>query len=112
MLRPFGRLFSSSVSHRFEGIVMSAQETLIALGIAAVVLVAFCAIVKGRGIKFAAQRGETKLEMDVTAKREEGLKPSGESETIKDVSVLGQGKVENSSNVNIHIGHNIKRKKN
>ncbi|MBA7693238.1 hypothetical protein ES703_101816 [subsurface metagenome] len=88
---------------------MSAQQIVIAVGIVAVVLVALYAIAKGRGFKFAAQRGKTKLEMDIAGKQEDSSKPSGESGNIKDVSVLSEGKVE-GGDVNIHIGHNIDKK--
>ena len=90
---------------------MQAQDILIAVGIVAVVLVALFAIAKGRGFKFTAQRGKNKLEMDIAEKKEASSKPSGESGNIKDVEVLDQGKIENSSNVNIHIGHKIEKKK-
>lgn len=77
--------------------------------ILAVVVVALVAIAKGRGFSFSARRGETRLEMDITGKQGDALEPSGESDTIKDVSVLEQGKIENSSNVNIHIGHKVEK---
>ena len=89
---------------------MSTQDVLIVVGIVAVTIVAFYAIAKGRGFKFTAQRGESKIEVDVTEEQHEGSKLSGEAGSIKDVSVLDQGKVENSSDVNIHIGHNIEKK--
>lgn len=86
------------------------KEIVIAVGILAVVLVvALCAIAKGRGFKFAAQRGKTKLEVDIAGKQEDSSKPSGESGNIKDVSVLSEGKVE-GGDVDIHIGHNIDKK--
>jgi hypothetical protein len=90
---------------------MGTNEILIAIIIAGVVLVAFYAIAKGRGFRFAAQRGKTKLEMDITGKQEEDSASSSETGSIKDVSVLDQGKVESSDNVSIHIGHETKEKK-
>ncbi len=75
---------------------------------------ALYAVAKGRGFKFTAQRAKTKLGLDINGKQEISPKPSGksgESGSIKDVSVLDKGKVESSSNVNIHIGHNIEKEK-
>lgn len=88
---------------------MFSQEILIAVGIVAVVLVALYAIAKGRGFKFAAQRGKAKLKLDIGGKQEDSSKPSGESGNIKDVSVLSKGNVVGGK-LTVHVGHNIDKK--
>ncbi len=89
---------------------MWSPEVLIVIG-AFVLIVALYAIAKGRGFKFSAQRGKNKVELGVTEKKEVSPEPSGGAGSISDVKVLDQGKIQQSENVNIHIGHSSEKKK-
>jgi len=90
------------------------QEYLIAIVVVAVVIVIIVlyAIAKKKNVRIWIKRKDTGAGISVTEEKETEQKPSEGAGNISDVEILNHGTIQDSNNVNIHVGHSTKNNKN